>query len=303
MRRFRIHESKGESHMSTRSVVVTGASTGIGLGTARVLVKQGVRVFGSVRKAADAERVRAELGDLFVPLTFDVTDEAAVRRAAAEVGGRLEGSTLFGLVNNAGVALSGPALDQPVAEFRQQLEVNVVGPFIVTQAFLPLLGADRGRAGKPGRIVNVSSVGGKMGPPFLGAYVASKHALEGWSESLRRELMLFGIDVVIIGPGTVSTPIWDKAEKADVSRYEKSAYRQAVMSFQKYMVEGGRTKGYPPERIGEVIWTALTTSRPRVRYAVVPGRFANWTLPTLLPSRMVDGMIGKMLGLRPGPAR
>jgi NAD(P)-dependent dehydrogenase (short-subunit alcohol dehydrogenase family) len=291
------------SASTQKSVVVTGASTGIGLGTARVLVRQGVRVFGSVRKAADAERVKGELGDLFTPLTFDVTDEAAVRQAAAGVGEQLQGGTLFGLVNNAGVALSGPALDQPVAEFRQQLEVNVVGPFIVTQAFLPLLGVDRARTGPPGRIVNVSSVGGKMGPPFMGAYVASKHALEGWSESLRRELMLFGIDVVIIGPGAVATPIWDKAEKVDTARYEKSPYREALLKFRQFMIEGGRTRGFTPEKIGEVIWTALSSPKPKVRYAVVPGRFAGWTLPTTLPSRVVDGIIGKRLGLTPGRDR
>ncbi|HYV49532.1 MAG TPA: SDR family oxidoreductase [Myxococcaceae bacterium] len=279
-----------------RSVVVTGASTGIGLGTAKVALRNGARVFGSVRKSADAERLRQELGASFTPLLFDVTDQAAVQRAAAEVREHLQGSTLSGLVNNAGVAVSGPALELSPDDFRKQLEVNVVGPFMVTQAFAPLLGKDRALQGPPGRIVNVSSVGGKMGAPFLGAYVASKHALEGWSESLRRELMLYGIDVIVVGPGTVATPIWDKADKEDLARYDRSDYREALHKFKDFMVKNGPT-GLPPERIGEVIWTALTGRSPKVRYAVVPGAFANWILPTTLPKRMVDRLIAGRLGL------
>src|SRR5262245_19351879 len=141
-----------------RSVVVTGASTGIGLGTAKVLLRNGIRVFGSVRKSADGERLQRELGEAFTPLLFDVTDQAAVQRAAALVRERLGGSTLFGLVNNAGVAIGGPSLELPPEYLRRVLEVNVMGPFLVTQAFAPLLGADRTLSGAPGRIVNVSSV-------------------------------------------------------------------------------------------------------------------------------------------------
>ncbi|HVE85781.1 MAG TPA: SDR family oxidoreductase [Myxococcales bacterium] len=287
--------------MSTsRSAVVTGASTGIGLGTARVLIRHGVQVFGSVRKSADAERLRQELGERFTPLLFDVTDHAAVRRAADEVGATLAGSKLFGLVNNAGVAVGGPVLELTADELRRQMEVNLVGPLVVTQAFAPLLGADRSRSGPPGRIVNVSSVGGKMGAPFLGAYVASKHALEGLSESLRREMMLYGIDVIIVAPGTVATPIWDKAEQEDVSRYENSDFRQALTTFRNFLIKEGPT-GFPPERIGEAIWTALSARRPKVRYAVVPQRFTKWTLPTTLPARLVDRLVARAVGLTPGP--
>lgn len=282
-----------------RSVVVTGASSGIGLGTARVLLGHGARVFGSVRKSADAQRLQQELGASFTPLLFDVTDHAAVQRAAAFVREKLQGSTLSGLVNNAGVAVSGPALEMPPDDFRRQLEVNVVGPFAVTQAFAPLLGKDRALQGPPGRIVNVSSVGGKIGAPFLGAYAASKHALEGWSESLRRELMLYGIDVIVVGPGTVATPIWDKADQEDLSRYERSDYREMLRRFKDFMVSNGPT-GLPPERIGEVIWTALTGRSPKVRYAVVPRALVNWLLPTRMPKRVVDRLIAGRLGLAPG---
>jgi NAD(P)-dependent dehydrogenase (short-subunit alcohol dehydrogenase family) len=281
------------------SVVVTGASTGIGLGTAKVLLKRGARVFGSVRKSEDAERLQQELGASFTPLLFDVTDQAAVQRAAGEVREKLQGSTLSGLVNNAGVAVSGPSLELSPDDFRRQLEVNVLGPFMVTQAFGPLLGKDPALKGPPGRIVNVSSVGGKMGAPFLGPYVASKHALEGWSECLRRELMLYGIDVIIVGPGTVATPIWDKAEQADISRYDRSDFREVLHKFKAYMVKNG-PKGLPPERIGEVIWTALTARSPKVRYAVVPNALIDWILPIALPARVADRLIAGQLGLLRG---
>src|SRR5438874_1992598 len=140
-----------------KSVVVTGVSSGIGWGAAKVLTGAGYRVFGSVRKAADGERLKGELGEGFVPLAFDVTDEAAVRQVRAALGGE----TLFGLVNNAGVAVPGPLLELPIGEFRQQIEVNLTGLVIVSQAFAPLLGAEAGRSGAPGRMVNISSVGGR----------------------------------------------------------------------------------------------------------------------------------------------
>ena len=189
-----------------KSVVVTGVSTGIGHAAAKVLAQKGFHVFGSVRKEADAERLKKELGDRFTPLIFDVTDEAAIRRAAEEVRAALKGETLAGLVNNAGIAVSGPLIEVDPDDFRKQMDVNVTGPFLVTQAFAPLLGTDKSLKGEPGRIVNISSVGGIRAMPFIGPYAASKFAIEGFSEALRRELMLFGIRVVVIGPGPVKTP-------------------------------------------------------------------------------------------------
>ncbi len=282
-----------------KSVVVTGVSTGIGWGITKVLTKKGIHVFGSVRKAEDGERLKAEFGDLFTPLIFDVTDEAAVAQAASTVREALNGATLFGLVNNAGIAAPGPVLNQPIDEFRNQLEVNITGQVIVTQAFAPLLGVDKDLTGDPGRIVMISSVAGKNGAPFLGAYAASKHGLEGVAESLRRELMLFGIDVVIIGPGAVVTKIWDKAEEIDVTQYQNTEFAPALDRVKDYMIENGK-KGFPPEKLGRAVWKALSTSNPKTRYAVVPGRLMNWTLPGLLPKRTVDGMIAGRLGLKKG---
>jgi NAD(P)-dependent dehydrogenase (short-subunit alcohol dehydrogenase family) len=280
-----------------KSVVITGVSTGIGWGTTKILIQKGFRVFGSVRKAQDAERLRKEFGENFFPLTFDVTDEPAVQAAAGQVREQLHGETLFGLVNNAGIAVPAPLLHQATDDFRHQIEVNLISVLIVTKAFVPVLGSDRSLKGTPGRIINISSVGGIRGSPFLGAYVASKHGLEGFSESLRRELMLYDIDVIIIGPGAIATPIWDKGEQVDTKLYANTEYFEAGKRIQKYMVESGR-KGYPPEKVGEVVWQALTTPKPRVRYAVIPGNPLMNFIQFLLPKRMLDNIIAKNLGFK-----
>jgi NAD(P)-dependent dehydrogenase (short-subunit alcohol dehydrogenase family) len=280
-----------------KTVVVTGVSTGIGWGITKVLIQNGYRVFGSVRKQQDAERLAREFGPSFLPLIFDVTDESAVQAAAEQVRERLNGETLFGLVNNAGIAVPGPLIHLATDEFRHQLEVNLVSALIVTKAFVPLLGADRSLRGAPGRIINISSVGGKNGGPFLGAYSASKHGLEGFSESLRRELMLYGIDVIIVGPGSVATPIWDKAEQLDTSAYDKTDYVEAALRVQRYMIQDGRN-GYPPEKVGEVVLHTLTTPKPRVRYSVIPGSSFQRIIQMLLPKRMVDNIIASRLGFK-----
>jgi len=280
------------------TVVVTGVSSGIGAATARRLAGSGAHVFGSVRRLEAAARLQSELGDKFTPLIFDVREEGAVYAAASQVRQALAGSRLCGLVNNAGVALPGPLALQPIAEFRDQVEVNLVGPLMVTQAFLPLLGTDPTLTGLPGRIINISSVGGKLGGPFLGAYVAAKHALEGLSETLRRELMLFGIDVIIVAPGAVATPIWDKAEEVPLEPLAATPYGPALRRMRDDALKNGRA-GYPPEKVAEVIWTALNTAKPAARYAVVINKLTNWTIPRLLPTRLVDRIIAGQLGLKP----
>ena len=206
------------------------------------MLDRGFRVFGSVRKQADADRLKGEFGANFTPLIFDVTDEAAVLAAAREVRAALNGETLAGLVNNAGIAVSGPVLELAADEFRRQMEVNFIGPIIATQAFGPLLGSDPALKGPKGRIVMISSVAGKNGNPMTSAYSASKHAIEGLSESLRRELMLFGIDVIIIAPGAVKTPIWSKAEEVDISPYKNSPYLPALEKIRAFMLAPWRDR-------------------------------------------------------------
>lgn len=284
--------------MTAKSIVITGASTGIGHGITGALVQKDFTVFGTVRKQADADRLQAEFGAAFTPLLMDVTDQPAVERVAEQVREALGQSTLAGLVNNAGISIVGPLLHTPLPEFRRQLEVNLVSPLLVTQAFAKLLGADQTREGEPGRIVNISSVGGKIGAPFLGAYAASKHGLEGMSESLRRELLLYGIDVIIIEPGYVNTPILDKAEAEDFELYQHTDYAVSLDKFRKSFIAAGR-KGLPPQAIGEAVYTALTVQKPEVCYTVVKQKFANWTLPMHLPKRLLDRLIGRQLGLLP----
>ena len=276
-----------------RSIVVTGASTGIGRGTARVLSQNGFRVFGSVRKAEDAARLQQELGANFLPLFFDITDEAAVRAASDEVAQRLGGEPLFGLVNNAGIAVPGPLLHLAIDEIRQQLEVNVIGQIIVTQAFAPLLAGRDGT--KPGRIVMISSTGGRVATPFMGPYNASKYAIEAISDSLRRELLPLGIDVIVVAPGAVVTAIWDKAEALDVSRYGNTPYAAALRRLQKEAVESGR-KGLSEDTLGRAVCGALTTARPRARYAVTPNPLQDRLAPSL-PKRLLDRIMARQLGL------
>ena len=280
-----------------KSVVITGVSTGIGWGAVKVLIGKGFHVFGSVRKQADANRLQAEFGDAFTPLVFDVTDGPSVRAGARQVERALAGATLAGLVNNAGIAVAGPLLYLPVDEWRQQLEVNLTGVVIATQAFAPLLGAESPARKDPGRIVNISSVGGKNANPFMGPYCTSKFGLEGLSESLRRELLPFGVDVVIVAPGAVATPIWDKADSVDVTRYDNTIYAPALAGMKAFMLSMGKS-GLPPEKIGETVHIALTTPTPKTRYVVSPDPFQVF-MTSVLPKRTLDRIIGKRLGLLP----
>ena len=280
-----------------KSVVITGASTGIGWASAKLLIDRGYRVFGSVRKQVDGDRLKVEFGANFTPLIFDVTDEAAVLVAAREVRSALNGETLAGLVNNAGIAVAGPVLELGVDQFRRQMDVNVIGPIISTQAFGPLLGSDPQLKGPKGRVVMISSVAGTNGNPLTSAYAASKHAIEGLSESLRRELMLFGIDVIVVAPGAVKTPIWSKAEEVDLSVYKNSPYFPALQKIRAFMLHLG-TIGLPAETIAEKVFEALTLPNPKVRYTVAPDPMRQWVMG-LLPKRTVDKIIAKRLGLTP----
>ncbi len=280
-----------------KSVVVTGASTGIGHGAAKVLTGQGIRVFGSVRKAADGERLKRELGPNFFPLLFDVTDEPAVKAAAGDVGALLSGQPLLGLVNNAGIAVPGPLLYLGSDEVRHQLEVNVIGQMIVTQAFAPLLRAQTRDGAKPGRIVMISSVGGRIATPFMGPYNASKFAIEALSDSLRRELLPLGIDVIVVAPGAVATAIWEKADALDISRYDNTPYAAALGRLKQEAVKSGR-KGLSEETLGRAIHKALTVPKPRARYVVTPDPL-QYLLAVNLPKRVLDRIVANRLGLRP----
>jgi NAD(P)-dependent dehydrogenase (short-subunit alcohol dehydrogenase family) len=285
-----------------KSVVVTGASTGIGWATSKLLLDKGFRVFGSVRKQADADRLKSEFGANFTPLLFDVTDEAAVLAAGREVRAVLNGETLAGLVNNAGIAVTGPVLGLSADQYRRQMDVNVIGPIIATQAFAPLLGTDPSLKGPKGRIVMISSVAGKNGNPLSSAYAASKHAIEGFSESLRRELMLFAIDVIIVAPGPVKTPIWSKGQQGvDLDNFKNSPYLPALQKVGAFMKRLDEI-GLPPERIAACVYDALTLPHPKVRYQIAPDPMRH-LMTAWLPKRMVDKIMAKRLDLMPPAAK
>lgn len=282
-------------NLSSPALVVTGASTGIGHAITQVAVKNGAHVFASVRRQEDADALLSEFGASVTPLVFDVTDDAAIAAGAAKVADALGDWRLLGLVNNAGIAVPGPLLHLSAEEITRQFDVNLVGQHRVTLAFAPLLGVDDKREGKPGRIVMMSSVGGKFAQPFVGPYVASKFALEGYSQSLRRELMLYGIDVIVIGPGAIATPIWDKADKNDFNKFTNTPYAPMLERVRRIMIKNGQT-GLDPLLVGEVVWRALTIEKPKARYALVKRPFMDSFLPLSLPVRMVDRMTAKILG-------
>lgn len=279
------------------SVVITGASTGIGYAAADYLAGKGWRVFAGVRKDADAQRLSETLGEAVTPVMIDVTDMESCRAAGETVRAVLGGAPLSGLVNNAGVAVAGPLLHLPVEEMTRQLDINVTGQLRVTQVFAPLLGAVRGHSGPKGRIVNISSVAGFSAAPLMAPYACSKHAMEAFTQSLRRELMLYGVDVVAINPGPIRTPIWDKAEQMDPAQYEHTDYAPAVARILSYMLKRGRD-GLAPQVVAEAIFRALTDAKPKLNTVLTPDPFTQWLLG-VLPGRMTDRMICGRLGLTP----
>ena len=281
-----------------KTALITGASTGIGRVTARHLAEQGWRVFAGVRKDTDAETLNID-HDNISALKLDVTDPESIKSAIAKVDDALDGAKLAGLVNNAGIAFMGPLALQPMSEIEAHFKVNILGAIAVTQACAPLLGMERDRTGPPGRIVNVSSAGGLIAAPFVGAYTATKHALEGATDTFRRELMIYGIDAIVVGPGAVKTPIWEKADKKnEAGPYSDTEWAGAMESYADTLMEAGKN-GYTPEKIAKVIETALTDPSPKARYAPVPSKFTNFTIARRLPKRWLDGIFASRFGLKP----
>ncbi len=276
-------------------IVITGVSTGIGYDVARYLIKRGFYIFGSVRKQSDADRTKADFGDNFTPLIFNVTDLEGVKNAVEQVKSIVGNKGLKALVNNAGITVCGPLMHLSNEEFRHQLDVNVVGVFSVTQAFLPLLGAEKKTARLPARIINISSISGRIAYPFMGAYAASKHALEAMSDSLRRELKLYGIDVILIEPGNTVTPILDKT-KQQLSRFQKTDYA-SILEDAAPIIEGSLKSAMPVEVVSQTIHKAITRGTPKVRYQLPNNWMTGWYLPRFLPSRIVDYLVARAFGI------
>jgi NAD(P)-dependent dehydrogenase (short-subunit alcohol dehydrogenase family) len=234
--------------------------------------------------------VKNELGNNFIPLVFDVVDQGAIDRAAEELGKQVQGQGLGGLINNAGISVSGPIELLTVEEMAKNFDVNVWGVIRVTKAMLPLLGAEKDHPSLPGRILNISSVAGKIAAPYLGPYNGTKHALEGLSHTMRREFMRYGIEVIIIGPGPIQTPIWDKGS---MEKFAGTSYYDSLGKFFRKFVSDGK-KGMPLDKCSKIIADVFENPKPKTRYSIVEGKFLNWTLPTLLPDRAVDNYFKKL---------
>lgn len=279
-----------------KHILITGVSTGIGYSTAVQLIARGYTVFGSVRKEADGERVREALGGRFIPLLFDVTDHEGVKTAVAQLQTHLGEQNLAGLVNNAGISILGPLMHLDLADFRRQFEVNLFGLLDITRQCLPLLGARPGAPEPRGRIINVSSVSGRIAYPFFGAYAASKHALEGLSDSLRRELILYGIDVIVVEPGTTQTPIIEKASD-QAAGYEATDYGPILAQMQAEAVAERQRSAIPVERVSAIIVEALEAENPKTRYPIPRKKLSGWLIPRWLPDRWLDRIVASKLGL------
>ncbi|HSA65995.1 MAG TPA: SDR family oxidoreductase [Nitrospira sp.] len=282
---------------ASRFVLITGASTGIGAACAIGCAERGMIVFAGVRDLKACDALQARAGDAIIPLELEVTDVDSIKRAAEVVAHRVGDAGLYGLVNNAGIAIGSPLELIPIAQLRRQLEINVIGQIAVTQAMLPLLRRARGR------IVNMGSIAGRGTIPMMGPYSASKHALEALTDALRLELYPWGIEVSIIEPGAIATPIWDKSLRisldveAEMSAEGKKLYGAAAQRIRE-AVGHAAARAIPADAVGKAVLHALTAKQPKTRYLV--GRDAKLRAVMLrwLPDRLQDWILKQVLNLR-----
>jgi NAD(P)-dependent dehydrogenase (short-subunit alcohol dehydrogenase family) len=273
------------------AVVITGASSGIGEASARRLAGAGFQVFAGVRKPEDGERLRASIPGV-TPIRLDIVDGDAIAAAVQSVRDAVGERGLAGLVNNAGIAVPAPVEFVPIEDFRRQIDVNLVGQVAVTQAFLPLLRAGRGR------IVFIGSIGGRVALPLIAGYAASKFAVEGLADSLRRELRQWGIQVSVLEPGSIATPIWGKgASESDelLERIGPEAERLygPLIATVRAISEHEASNGLPPDAVATKVEHALTARRPRTRYLVGRDAKLRARLAKVLPDRAMDALIAR----------
>lgn len=278
------------------SMVVTGASTGIGEACALALDRAGYRVFAGVRRPADGERIKAKGGANLEPVLIDVTNETSVASAAKVIEEKIGKDGLAGLVNNAGIAVAGPLEFLPLSDLRRQLEVNVLGQMAVTQAMLPMLRK------ATGRIAFISSTSGFLSTPYLGPYCASKFAIEALADALRMELAPWGIRISLIQPGAIATPIWDKSTKTadDILKAlppkGHELYDNAIEAVKKASEKmSGRAS--PVSVVSDAVVHALTAKKPRTRYLIGANGSVERILARWAPDRLRDKLIIKEMGL------
>jgi NAD(P)-dependent dehydrogenase (short-subunit alcohol dehydrogenase family) len=277
-----------------RSVLVTGASTGIGRATALRLDGAGWRVFAGFRDPAAGESLRAEGSERIVPVQLDVTEPEQIAAAAARVEEEAEGG-LQGLVNNAGVAIPGPLETIPLDDFRRQLEVNLVAYVAMTQALLAQIRKAEGR------VVFISSIGGRISFPFTGAYHAAKFGTEAIGDAFRQELRPWGLRVAIVEPGSIDTPIWDRGQRTSEEVETRSPqtnllYGAAIAKYRE-LVRATAERGIPPEKVAKAIAHALESDRPRTRYLVGLDAKVQARLKPFIPMPLFDRIVARTMGL------
>jgi NAD(P)-dependent dehydrogenase (short-subunit alcohol dehydrogenase family) len=276
------------------AVVVTGASTGIGRATALLLDAKGYRVFAGVRKEEDARELAKDGSDRLTPLTIDVTDAGQIESARQEVAEAVGEQGVAGLVNNAGVGGGGPIEFMPLDELRSTLEVNLIGQVAVTQAFIPLI--RRGR----GTIVFIASIGGRVASPFMSPYNTSKFAIEALGESLRHELRPWGIEVVVVEPGSIDTQIWAKGSEQVREQVEempedaRRLYGRQITRFGEVLNETA-SRGIPPEKVAEVVHKAIASDNPKHRYLVGTDAKIGARLKGTLPDRTFSKLAARQM--------
>lgn len=279
--------------MTKGNILITGASTGIGEACAKKFTAEGYAVFGSVRKQEDADRLSSEFGGNFHALLFDVTDDLAITQSAKALAERLEGEGLQLLINNAGIAVTGATELLDVDAYRKQYEVNYFGLIAVTKAFLPLLGAKKDCDFPPGKIINMSSIASKRAMPFMTPYSSSKAAVDSFTEGLRRELLIYGIDVVAINPGPIRTPIWDKID-VSLENVAGTVYEPVLNRFMK-LVDKEAADAIDSDVFADHVFSTFKNKSPKVTDVVIKKKFFKYSLLRLIPPRTIDSFIKKVL--------
>jgi len=284
-------------------VLITGVSTGIGYDATRYLIDKGYYVLGSVRKQIDADKLKDQFPDNFTPLVFDVTDQTAIDQSLLIVKTILNDQPLWGLINNAGIAVAGPLKYVTSEELSYQLNVNVLGVHRTTNAFAPLLGATKGFSHPPGRIINMSSVSGLFASPFTGPYSISKFALESMNDVYRREFLPFGVDVIAVEPGPIKTPIWDKIKEVDLAAKFPNTDYDEMLPKANEIIKSAEKNALPVKQISKLIYKILTIKRPKPRYMIHHSKLGFNLVRKYLPTRLVDRIIKKSVfdkgGFRP----
>ncbi len=274
-----------------QSILITGASSGIGEACAVHLAHKGFRVYAAARRVEKLRELEGLAGGRIAPLALDVTDDASVESVMARIAE--DGATLFGLVNNAGISVMGPIEETPLEEWRRQYETNVFGLVRVTQAVLPQM-----RAAGRGRIVNIGSVTGRIAMPFQGVYASSKHAIEGLTDALRREVEPHGLKVSLVRPGFINTPFGHQEQEQLQNHVDAGGpYADAVHKFKLWHAKGHPTAPGPTV-VAEAVHAALTAEHPHSRYTAPMSNVGALMLRNLAPSAVVDRILQRVAGLK-----